>query len=95
MLLKKVITASKNDLSEISLRKILYWVEENINISTNEDESHWMIIIESPESEIDSHFNKINKLVNDFILREKIASETEHLRKKIINNALNRLAVDD
>ena len=74
-----------NSISETVLRKALYWCSPFGAWTLQNNKDSWVINVTDPSPEFE--FN-LHRHINDFVLREKIDSETGSLRQKIIVAAL-------
>lgn len=88
------IRLSKSSYSEQSVRKALYWLSEHYRWKLDEDGDSWNIDFIVEEKEFDVCKSEFDRLLNDFVLREKLDKNTKHLRQKIIASSLKRLVND-
>lgn len=82
----------KEDYSENVLRKALYWCSQYFPWEIEDKGDTWLVTVPE-DNEQDIHH--LHRFLNDFKLREQIDVETGHLRKKVIEVTLRRLAEDD
>ena len=84
------IRLSKVCYSELVVRKALYWWSEHSDWELDFDEESWIITFSTNNniSESKPHFYRI---LNDFVLREKLDEQTQHLRLKIVKSALDAI----
>lgn len=80
---------SKKGYSEQVIRKSLYWLSEHAEWGLSECDENWEISILKGD---DAAVAALNRLLNDFLLREKIDNETLGMRKEIVKGALVGLA---
>lgn len=80
----KTIEFQKSKYPEIVVRKALYWLSEYASWKLDESNESWMVTL--PEND-DTEFH-FHRLLNDFLLRDKIDVNTKRLRQTIIEQAL-------
>jgi His-Xaa-Ser system protein HxsD len=86
----QTIKLKKDKFSENVVRKSLYWLSEKCKWRLNESHDSWEVIFEnSPDGE--EHSFELHRLLNDFLLREKLDIETGDLRKKIVSSSLRKI----
>lgn len=81
------IRLSKSLISEIYLRKALYWLSKDCLWEFEQSEDEWIIRIVGSTSP-EKHQAVFNRYLNDFILRERLDRKTGELRDQIIQKAL-------
>ena len=91
----KTLELNKTSYSEDVIRKSLYWCSEFCQWKLSETDNKWVVTFETDDQSIEDEITGFYKLLNDFVLREQIDRNTKHLRHKIIQNALTRLADND
>lgn len=82
------VTFSKESHSEWVLRNALYWITAHSKWNLAELESKWVVTFESDESSVKQEFDR---LINDYILRERMA-RTEQAREAIISSVLDSIS---
>lgn len=82
------INFRKSEYTEAVVRKSLYWASEICDWELRSEKEDWVLILHTDSGGL-SNFHRI---LNDFILREKLDAQTKNLRIDIINAALKRLA---
>jgi His-Xaa-Ser system protein HxsD len=91
----RILEISKSNLDELSLRKSLYWIDENCMWKIDENNDYWRINISCDSDTIEKEYANLNALINDYIIRYKLSYDSQITREKIIANALSKLASDD
>lgn len=81
---------SKESLSEKVLRKALYWLSESGGWELSEDSDQFKVVLAE-----DSLTEELNRLVNDFKLREELDIRTSNARENVVMAALKRLTRAD
>lgn len=77
----------EDSVSEAVIRKALYWASESIDWQLESIPGHWSVSwigVAADKAQLD-------RLVNDFLLREKLDRETGTMRRNAIDAALRRL----
>ena len=82
------ITLSKSDFSESVIRKALYWATEIGDWELDSGGDDWEVTINADGKGV----TKFHRILNDFILRERLDAQTKSLRTDVIKAALTRLA---
>ena len=82
----------KQQYSELVLRKALYWLQPQYQWILEDNETEWVIIANCHEEEFLNFQSELNRLLNDYVLREKVDSNTEELKLAIIRKALKDLS---
>ena len=90
--MKQLIKYPKETCSEQSIRKALYWLSKVCEWKLDSSDNSWQIELLVSESYFDECKAELDRLLNDFILREELDRKTKYLREKIIFGALERLA---
>ena len=90
----KTVGFKKKSISENVLRQSLYWLSSKCDWGLEETKEAWEIHLNCKESEIEKNISFLNRLINDFKLREEIDSKTLNLRQKIITKVLMDLSKD-
>lgn len=75
----------KENYSEYVIRNSLYWMSQYCEWELNELTDRWEVNIP------DDNKKELDKLINDFKLREMIDFKTRDVRERIIYNALRRV----
>lgn len=83
---------SKSHLSILSVRKALYWLNDECIWSLKESQNDWLIELNCHTDKEQYYSGIINKLINDYALREQINLGTEDLKQAIIHKALKDLS---
>ena len=79
---------SKKNYSEWVIRNSLYWFSNYSKWSLEESEEFWSVSIQEDE---DSAIQELDRLINDYLLREKIMKKTEGVREKIALKVLQSI----
>ena len=79
----------KKQYSESVIRKSLYWLSDEFSWELDEDEDAWIICFEL-DSQAAAY--ELNRLLNDFLLREQLDQQTGAERQAVILSALKRIA---
>ena len=82
--LSNIIVFEKDKYTEAVIRKSLYWLSEKCKWKLNDCSSTWEVEIHISE-DLESNIYEFHRLLNDFLLREKLDIETGALRKKVIS----------
>lgn len=82
---------AKQDIPEEVLRKTLYWVSEHCNWYLDQDESHWTVELLTTGDTCKTCRSEFDRLLNDFLLRDRLDRRTKNLRSRIIEEALRGL----
>lgn len=75
----------KNQHSEWVIRNSLYWMTPVTRWQLDEDESSWLVHLESADDET---LFELNRLLNDYALREKVMLRTQKIREAIATKVL-------
>jgi His-Xaa-Ser system protein HxsD len=77
--------------SELVLRKALYWLTEHCSWSLDADEVSWYVSF--GDSELANQCEqRLDRLLNDFLLRERLDAATKCKRERIVASALDAIA---
>ena len=79
---------SKKNYSEWVIRNSLYWFSNYSKWSLEESEEFWSVSIQEDE---ESAIQELDRLINDYLLREKIMKKTECVREKIALKVLQSI----
>ncbi len=79
---------SKKNYSEWVIRNSLYWFSNHSKWSLEESEEFWSVSIQEDE---ESAIQELDRLINDYLLREKIMKKTEGVREKIALKVLQSI----
>ena len=79
---------SKKNYSEWVIRNSLYWFSNHSKWSLEESGESWSVSIQEDE---ESALHELDRLINDYLLREKIMKETEGVREKIALKVLQSI----
>ena len=79
---------SKKNYSEWVIRNSLYWFSNYSKWSLEESEEFWSVSIQEDE---ESAIQELDRLINDYLLREKIMKKTEGVREKIALKVLQSI----
>ena len=82
----------KSHLSLLSIRKALYWLNDECIWDLKESNTDWIIELNCNTDKEEYYSGIINKLINDYALRELINSDTDELKQAIINKSLKDLS---
>ena len=92
-----ILSYQKENVSEIALRKALYWMPSSTVWSLNDQGNIWEVFFENDREA--NECNKIKyqfeKLLNDYVLREVLDSKTNALKHAIIRKSLKDLSTDE
>ncbi len=78
-------TLDKSRHSEWVVRNALYWLSATTRWQMDETDTQWIIRLESPSA--DNSF-ELERLLNDYVLREKIMQRTAGIRDAIAVSVL-------
>ena len=84
---KQLAEYCKANISESVIRKALYWASESIDWQLESSSDHWRISWTGYASDK----AQLDRLINDFLLREQLDQRTGDLRRHAIEAALRRL----
>ena len=79
---------SKKNYSEWVIRNSLYWLSNYSKWSLEESEEFWSVSIQEDE---ENALQELDRLINDYLLREKIMKKTEGVREKIALKVLQSI----
>ena len=79
---------SKKNYSEWVIRNSLYWFSNHSKWSLEESVESWSVSIQEDE---ESAIQELDRLINDYLLREKIMKKTEGVREKIALKVLQSI----
>ena len=79
---------SKQNYSEWVIRNSLYWFSNYSKWSLEESEEFWSVSIQEDEESV---IQELDRLINDYLLREKIMKKTEGVREKIALKVLQSI----
>ena len=82
-----MINLLKARYSENVVRKALYWISEQCGATIKETDEFWLIALDADDCAFE-----LQRLLNDFLLREKHDVVTKNMRLAIVSAALKRLA---
>lgn len=80
------------------LDKCFYWYGKDYNVNITENDPDYVIELSTINGEIlhqESLVHKINRDLNDFRLRDIVASETKNIRELLIAKAFSHYQDDD
>lgn len=75
----------KSRHSEWVVRNTLYWLSAATRWQLDETDTQWIIHLESPSADVSFEFDR---LLNDYVLREKIMQRTAGIRDAIAVSVL-------
>lgn len=75
----------KNRFSEYVVRQALYWMSHRASWQLSESEQEWIVQF-SAESDIEIY--EFERLLNDYLLRERLSHQTIMLRERITLSVL-------
>lgn len=87
-----ILYYKQSQLSELSLRKALYWMSAITPWTLEREGEQWKIYFECSGEEIIIK-QKFESLVNDYLLREALDSKTGDLKLAIIKKSLKDLSL--
>ena len=79
---------SKKNYSEWVIRNSLYWFSNHSKWSLEESDGFWLLTIQEDE---ENATQELDRLINDYLLREKIMKKTESVREKIALKVLQSI----
>ena len=79
---------SKKNHSEWVIRNSLYWFSNYSKWTLEESEESWSVSIQEDEENV---IQELDRLINDYLLREKIMKKTEGVREKIALKVLQSI----
>jgi His-Xaa-Ser system protein HxsD len=79
---------SKKNYSEWVIRNSLYWFSNHSKWSLEESKESWSVSIQEDEEDA---LQELDRLINDYLLREKIMKKTEAVREKIALKVLESI----
>ena len=91
--MEQEVKLPKASYSEAVVRKSLYWLSEQCQWTLNEHNEAWRIQLFIEDHDIQKVSSILQRLLNDFKLREQLDSQTQQLRQKIINACLKQIVV--
>ena len=80
-----IIKLPQDSYSETVVRKSLYWCDPEALWTLEPHEGHWVISVQQPASRFEA---VLHKHLNDFLLRERLDTQTRSLREELINASL-------
>lgn len=89
---KLILSYKQTQISELTLRKALYWMSNMVPWTLECEGEKWTIVFECDENEI-AIKQKFEVLINDYILREELDSKTSDLKHAIIKKSLKDLSL--
>lgn len=75
----------KADYSEWVVRNALYWLSPTSSWILEEEKEAWLVQLEFNSFEVSA---ELNRLLNDYVLREQIMAKTQHIRESIAGEVL-------
>lgn len=86
----------KKNYSEEVIRRALYWLSRDCEWLLDDADEDWKIEIITDENDDEKQIKaELDRLINDYVLREKIDKKTKSMRFKIVHAALSRIANGD
>lgn len=82
----------KSKVSEITIRKALYWMSDSAEWSLDGEDETWRVEFAVSVQEQQQVKMKLEQLVNDYLLRENVDSNTLPLKNAIIQKSLKDLS---
>ena len=79
---------NKKNYSEWVIRNSLYWFYNHSKWTLEESEESWSVSIQEDE---ENTIQELDRLINDYLLREKIMKKTEGVREKIALKVLQSI----
>lgn len=79
---------NKNTYSEWVIRNALYWMTSRTQWKLEQDDTFWNLHLECSEDEI---IFELERLLNDYKLREMISLQTENIRNRIAIRVLESI----
>ncbi|MFT7008597.1 MAG: His-Xaa-Ser system protein HxsD [Colwellia sp.] len=92
-----ILSYLKTNVSEVALRKALYWVPSSTIWSLSDQGDMWEVSfeIDKKTKECDEVKHQFEKSLNDYILRDVLDSKTNALKQAIIRKSLKDLSSDE
>ena len=81
-----IIKLPQDYYSETVVRKSLYWCDPSISWTLEAREGHWVVSVEQPAPTFET---TLHKILNDFLLRERLDAQTRSLREELIKASLH------
>lgn len=81
----EVIQLDKSSYSEWVVRNALYWLSSVTTWQLESNESHWLIKLSASDIGI---AQELDRLLNDYTLRERIMTQTDCIRDAIAVSVL-------
>ncbi|PWK09425.1 His-Xaa-Ser system protein HxsD [Pantoea ananatis] len=79
---------SKTMYSECVIRNSLYWMSAVTHWKLDEKDQNWIVSFEDWNDEVEF---ELERLLNDYKLREKLQAHTGQVRTSIIDNVLRSI----
>lgn len=83
-----VLELKKDVYSEWVLRNALYWISEECEWTLSDCSESWVITLDYEHASPEKSFHR---LLNDYLLRERLSLSTERLRNDIALAVLDQL----
>lgn len=80
------IKLERSAYSEWVVRNALYWMSAITQWNLESSEKYWVILIKNSDTEIRQ---ELDRLLNDYTLREQLMLKTENVRNSIIESVLS------
>lgn len=92
-----ILSYLKESVSEIALRKALYWVPSSTVWSLNDQGKMWEVSFEigKEANEYNEVKHQFEKSLNDYVLRDILDSKTNALKQAIIRKSLKDLSSNE
>ena len=78
--------------SELVIRKALYWLSLEVTWKIEDQPGGWVVTFDCDDDKSTFLQNKFMRLLNDYLLREKLDSDTDKLKAAIIQKSLMDLS---
>jgi len=89
--METIVQLRKDAFSENVIRKSLYWLSEICKWELCETDNNWLVTL-MPRSPDDRTCKaELDRLLNDFKLREELDKSTKGMRVKIVSAVLKKL----
>jgi len=89
---KLILHYSKSSISELALRKALYWITDSSAWSLNDLGDLWEVLFEVDDADKKIKY-KFERLLNDYVLREILDRHTNDLKQAIVRKSLKDLSI--
>ncbi|WP_348770283.1 His-Xaa-Ser system protein HxsD [Morganella morganii] len=85
MIMMKIVMLNKKKYSESVIRQSLYWISSESEWHLKENDDFFEVTLKNSNDELVFTFER---LLNDYLLRERAERKTKLIRESIINKVL-------